>query len=270
MNLRNVKRVIAGVICSVLLLSQGIISLADDQSNIALAQYYALLASQGGNDTVSADQALALAQYYSALAAKETVNNTTPSSMQSETQVAPQTVSMPKNIINKGASNEAYVAVVNAYLKLPASFRSLIEKNKVKIYVRRSNKASNAASNFIVNINENGQFDSTSPAFPIVLTKALYHELGHQYDFIQKKKSKRNINKIDPFPAEQKPLLENAANVRIDLGNNSYMILGSDVDHGSQEAIAVLSECYFYDPVNLYSVCPYGYAYADKYLGKYK
>lgn len=179
-------------------------------------------------------------------------------------------LSAPKNIINKSGSASAYMSLVQAYLRLPAKYRKFIEKNKISITLLDGNYQSYASNRGNVVLYNVGNYGDGTVIQNAHLIMALYHELGHEYDFIQSKggKAGARIADIDPFPSSEISNIEKASEITETI-ENGYRTLTASV-YDADEVFAVLSSCYFYNPSRLQSVCPYGYAYVDKYYSQFK
>lgn len=180
-------------------------------------------------------------------------------------------LSAPKNIINNSGSATAYMTLVQAYMKLPPKYKQFIEKNKIRITLKDGAYSSNAVSNGAVTIyNNSATYGEGTLLQSAQISVALYHELGHEYDFIQARnnKGRLRIAVLDPFPSSEISNIEAASEV-VETYDNGYRTMSSSV-YDPDEIFAVLSSCYFYNPGRLQSVCPVGYAYIDKYYSQFK
>lgn len=204
-----------------------------------------------------------LAQYYAALE-KMQENGTAPAN--------PAVPALPTNIFNQGASDAYYSVIVNKYMSLPAAYRKLLEKNKIKIYCQKGNYSSYASSNGKVMLYESDWYEPGTEMYKYKAEHTIIHELAHQFDNIQKKKSKKYIYQIAPLSSDMIPLIELAATKEIieyfDGGYSSDK-LTSDAKHGPNEPFAVLSETYFLEPARLYEISPFLYDYANTFWAPY-
>ena len=169
---------------------------------------------------------------------------------------------IPANIINQCSNPNVYGTVLNSYLALPEKLRNHYEKNKIKIYCLDGNRTHSADNRNTVRI-YNNQVNN--------YREGLYHELGHEFDFIQRKKTGRFLSELDPFPMELYPALAQAAvrETREEIPNG-YRIWRLETEiYSADEVIAVIAQCFFTDPVKLQNTCPYAFAYAVKYFGPY-
>lgn len=264
------KKLISSVLAIVLVLSLSVCAMAAPKKmpdgGVFDAEFYA--ANNPDVVAVLGTSADALYVHYVNCGAAE---GRLPYGTDADTLAKVMALSAPKNIINNSGSATAYMTVVQAYMKLPPKYKQFIEKNKIKIYVKDGAYSSNASSNGVVTIyNNSGTYGEGTMLQGAQLSVALYHELGHEYDFIQARKNKNRLRiaSLDPFPQDQIGNIETASEVT-ETFDNGYRTMSSSV-YGPDEIFAVLSSCYFYNPGRLQSVCPFGYTYIDKYYSQFR